>query len=293
MALAPALSGRGAIPGVVAALLLLAAPASADPLADAAQSYADGNIAQARADWLRLAAQGDAQAAYRLGLLSDIGQGTAENPAEAYRWYRRAAEGGNAAAQFNVAVMEDNGRGTAHDVADAQIWYARSAARGNSRAQYDMGLLYESGDGVPQNPAAARAWFKLALAGGLHAASAKLEAPGGGEIPPGGPKGDTLQSAIPVAPRTGTVVARTADNATEIVWSAPREPVPVRYFLQVVERTDDGLREMHAEYADATAALIHLDPGAHICFWRVFTVSSGRARYVVSPWTAFSLQDLA
>ena len=253
-------------------------------------------MAQARRIWLALVDGGNAEAAYRLGLLAELGRGTAQDTTEAYRWYRRAAESGHAVAEFNVAIMEDSGRGTAHDIADAAAWYGRAAARGNSRAQYDLGLLYETGEGVPRNPAAARAWFHLAAASGLSAASAKLD-----DTPDQTQAALPAQSAaaasaapllpaIPVAPAAGGVVGMGPDRSIEIVWSAPRQPLAVRYFLQVVTRDGGPEREIQAEYVTATAAILHLDPAAQGYFWRVFTVSPAQARYVVTPWAAFGLR---
>ena len=294
-------SKRSTAPIVAAAgLCLLAGPAAADSFADASRAYVAGDIAKARATWISLAHAGDADAAYRLGLLADLGQGTPESAGDAYRWYRRAAGEGDAAAEFNVAVMEDSGRGTAHDAADAATWYGRAAARGNLRAQYDLGLLYEAGDGVPLNPAAARAWFRMASAGGLPAARAKLEnapepasarGPRGSQAPQ--PSVDTLRPAIPVAPSAGAIVAPGPNASTEIVWIAPGQPQPVRYFLQVVTSDKRPAREVHAGYADATATLAHLDPTTHRYLWRIVTVSPSRADYVASNWIAFSLHGLA
>ena len=281
---------RPGLLGLAMALCLPCGPALADSFADASRAYLTGDFAHARKIWLSLADAGNAESAYRLGLLSDLGQGAPENAGDAYAWYRRAAEGGNAAAEFNVAVMEDSGRGTAHDAADAATWYGRAAARGNSRAQYNLGLLYQAGDGVPQNPAAAQAWFRLARAGGLQAADAKLA---GLDTGTGKDDGAELQSAVPSAPRAGAIVTPGADGSTEIVWRAPRQRQAVRYFLQVVKRQGGATREVQGGYVDATAALVHLDPMAHSYFWRIFTVSPGRARYSVTPWIAFSLRALA
>ena len=249
---------------VLAVCCLIAAPALADPPAPGAE------------------------AAYRLGLRADLGQGMPEDAREAYHWYRQAAEAGLPEAAFNVAVMEDSGRGVAHDAADAATWYARAAARGNARAQYDLGLLYASGDGVPRNPAAARAWFRLALAHGLAAAAEKLRP---AAQPVAAAVGAAPQAAIPVAPGAHVVVRTAADGSVVFVWRAPPQNGDVRYFLQVVTRDGGAPREIAASYADATAALVHPGTAAGYCFWRVFTVAP--ERYVTTPWVAFSLRGPA
>ena len=267
--------------------LLTGTAAHAQPASDAKLAYGAGNYTRAHDLWLPLANAGDADAAFRLGLLADLGQGMPEDAETAYRWYRRAAEAGQAQAEFNVAVMQDSGRGTAHDVASAAAWYARAAARGNHRAQYNLGLLYNVGDGVPRNQAAARAWFHLAAAG-LPAAAEKLHAMGPDDVSAVNGKGNMPNIAMPVVPQTGTPVASGDDGTTEIVWSAPAEATPVRYFLQVVARDNGVPHEVFAAYLDVTAALVKLDRTQHAYAWRVFTVSASRASYATTPWIEFT-----
>jgi len=271
----------------------VAGAAPAAPLASAAKAYASGDIGRARGLWLPLAQAGDPEAAFRLGLLADLGEGVPEDAAAAYRWFRRAAEAGYAAAEFNVAVMKDSGRGTPQDTAGAAEWYARAAARGNRRAQYNLALLYTDGDGVSRNPAVARAWFRLAAASGLPAAAEKLGALGADRLPSDRLKlSGTLHPVLPIAPRAGSVITSGGDAFVEIVWSAPAEDLPVRYFLQVVTR--DGIEhEVHAKYLDVTSTLVRLDAGHHAYAWRVYTVSPRSASYTVSPWTSFSTRSLA
>lgn len=279
---------------VLAALLVglltstaVALPASEVQQASQAQSaYEAGNYTQARELWLPLANAGNAEAAFRLGLLDDLGEGTPEDTAAAYRWYLRAAEAGHAQAEFNVAVMRDSGRGTVRDMATAAAWYSRAAARGNHRAQYNLALLYSDGDGVPRNQAVARAWFRLA-ASGLPAAAQKLRAPEI-EASPADQKDRTLRSAIPVTPPSGTAILSDADGAIEIVWSAPAQVAPVRYFLQVIVRGEGSQREIYAAYLDVTAVVVKLDRTEHAYAWRVFTVSPSSASYSVSSWTPFT-----
>ncbi len=267
--------------------LLAGTAAHGQPAMDARRAYAAGNYKRAYDLWMPLARAGDADAAFRLGLLADLGEGMPENAEAAYRWYWSAAQAGHPEAEFNVAVMHDSGRGTAHDVAAAAAWYGRAAARGNHRAQYNLALLYNDGDGVPRNPTVARAWFRLA-ASGVPAAMAKLHAAAPDDLSAQvRQQGDTPRAAIPVAPRPGAT-ASGIGGTTEIVWAAPAEPTPVRYFLQVVARDEGIPHELYAAYLDVTAALVTLDPKTHDYAWRVFTVSPSRASYSVSPWTAFT-----
>ena len=263
--------------------------ALASPGADASAAYEHHDYTQARHIWLSMAQAGDADAAYRLGIMSDLGQGTTEDATEAYHWYRRAAETGYAPAEFNVAVMSDSDRGAPHNTALAAEWYARAATHGNHRAQYNLGLLYNTGDGVPRNRAVAAAWFHLAAIGGLPAAAEHVEALSA-HPDTRGPQSTSLHPVHPVAPKAGATLTR---NAVEIVWTAPSQTVPVRFFLQVVAHDGTDTRELYAAYTDATAALVRVAPGHRSYAWRVFTVSPSTADYSIGPWTSFMLHKRA
>ena len=279
----------------LASILLLGTAQATPPPPDAAQqaerAYATHDVQRARALWLSLAASGNADAAFRLGLLADVGNGEPQDANRAYNWFLQAARAGLPEAEFNVAAMKDGGRGTAQDEAGAATWYARSAARGNRRAEYDLGLLYASGAGVPHNPAAARAWFKQAARSGVAAASGKLKAlvrdPGAANLRPSA----TLHTVTLVTPGAGETRDPPPDGSLAFIWTAPAEAESVRYFLQVVARGQDPEREIHAGYVDVTAKLVALDPAAHDYAWRVFTVSPRAGRYTVTPWTAFKTRD--
>ena len=142
---------------------------------DAGQSaYADGRFIDALRIWRPRAEQGDARAAFGLGLLYDLGEGVGQDAAAAYGWYRRAAETGYVLAEFNLGVMCDSGVGTGRNATEAALWYARAAAHGYARAEYNLAQLYETGDGVPRNLDMATSWYAAAAAHGLSAAAHKV-----------------------------------------------------------------------------------------------------------------------
>ena len=62
-------------------------------------AYKSGDYATALREWKALAALGDANAQYLLGLMYDNGDGVPENDKEAVKWYKLAAEQGDADAQ--------------------------------------------------------------------------------------------------------------------------------------------------------------------------------------------------
>ena len=291
MARHPATAALALLLGLHPGLASAATPPDRNAAQQAARAFAAHDVQRARTLWLSLAADGDAEAAFRLGLLADAGDGEPQDATRAYDWFCQAADAGLSEAEFNVAAMKDGGRGTALDEAGAATWYARAAARGNRRAEYDLGLLYDAGTGVPRNPAAARAWFRQAASSGLPAASNKLEAPardpGAANLQPSA----KLHPAAPVAPSAGETVDLPEDRSVAFVWTAAAEAQTARYFLQVVARGQGPDREIHAGYVDVTAGLVTLDPTAHDYAWRVFTVSPQAGRYAVTPWTAFRTRD--
>jgi TPR repeat protein len=137
-----------------------------------AQDAAAGPLPELR----RLADAGDAEAAFKVGLTYDLGQGAPQDFVEAMDWYKRAAAQGHATAMFNVGVLYDAGRGVAEDHAEAARWYRRAAQLGFARADYNLGMMYQRGDGVPRDAAQARRYFEAAQRHGAEAARGKLAA---------------------------------------------------------------------------------------------------------------------
>ncbi len=281
---------------VLRALLLLcatgAAPAPADS-GEAQRAYDAGKYDIARLLWTAQAEDGDPAAQLSLGSLYDLGQGVSRDPVAAYGWYRRAAETGSPDAEFNVAAMSDTGDGVSRNMAEAALWYGRAATHGNRRAQYNLGQLYAAGDGVPRNPEQAEAWFRAAAAD-LPAAAERLaasrRAKRSNPSPAGGPP--PLEAAQPVAPANGAVVPALAGTPgrVELVWASPAEPVPVRFFVQLLALDPIEPREVFAAYLDESATLATLDrvPGHYA--WRVYAVGRSVGHYAASEWSQFQVR---
>jgi localization factor PodJL len=117
---------------------------------------------------LRTAAlQGDAAAAYEIGVRFAEGHGVPANADEAARWYGRAASKGIALAQFRYASMLEKGHGVKKDLAEARRLYLAAATQGNAKAMHNLAVLYAEGiDGRPDYPAAVQ-WFRKASAYGI------------------------------------------------------------------------------------------------------------------------------
>lgn len=95
-------------------------------------------------------------------------------PAEALQYFRAAAEQGNARAAYNVGVLYLNGNGVAADKAQAFVWFRKAADRGDNEAQFNLGLACEQGDGIARDDRAALAWYEKSAHGGNVRAAARL-----------------------------------------------------------------------------------------------------------------------
>ncbi|MBV9550852.1 MAG: SEL1-like repeat protein [Alphaproteobacteria bacterium] len=121
--------------------------------------------------WLsQAAAQGQPVAQYRLGTLYERGQGVAANPATAASWYLKAANAGNRLAMYNLAVALANKSLGQQNMSEAARWFMKAAGLGLVDAQFNLAVLYERGDGVPQNLSDAYKWYMIAAAAGDNGA---------------------------------------------------------------------------------------------------------------------------
>ena len=258
------------------------------PVADPGQSaYAAGRFIDALRIWRPRAEQGDARAAFGLGLLYDLGEGVGQDAAAAYDWYRRAAEAGYVLAEFNIYVLCDSGTGTTRNPTEAALWYARAAAHGYARAEYDLAQLYQAGEGVPRNLDMAASWYAAAAGHGLSAAALKLaslreerrQATSTAAANP------TLAPAVPTdasASGTGKSVQ------IELSWAAPAQPVPVEFFVQVLALDTGGAHRVFTSFSKQSAVLVSLPRVPAVYAWRVYTVAASVPDYAPSAWSYFS-----
>jgi hypothetical protein len=77
-------------------------------------------------------------------------------------WYKLAAEQGVSEAQFRLGVLTERGEGTPRNDAEAGKWYMRSAEQGYAPAEARLGVLYTQGKGVTQDNLKAYFWLTLA-----------------------------------------------------------------------------------------------------------------------------------
>ena len=130
-----------------------------------------------------VAAAGDENAQYNVGLMYLKGQGVPENPEEASRWFHRAAMQGQVDAQSFLGALHADGQGVHQDYALAAYWLTRAADAGHPAAQSFLGQLYFDGLGVARDYVQAYVWFSLAEGNGYRESQAWRE------------KAETLMSA--------------------------------------------------------------------------------------------------
>lgn len=89
----------------------------------AAKLHKGGDTPAAVAIWQRWAGQGNADAAYNLGVIHQHGDGVPLDYREAMRWYRQAADRGDKIAQFQIGFMFQSGQGVEADPQEAHRWF--------------------------------------------------------------------------------------------------------------------------------------------------------------------------
>ena len=165
---AAALCGSGA--AVTASRLVASA---AGVLLAAALPMAAGQLP----DGLReRAEQGDAAAQADLGRRYYVGEGVAQDDAEAARWTRLAADQGHAPAQYSLGLLYYRGRGVTGDDAAAARWYRAAAEQGHPPAQAALSDMYTYGAGVEEDPVLASMWIELAWRASLDGGGWRLYA---------------------------------------------------------------------------------------------------------------------
>lgn len=135
--------------------------------AQANQAYDAGEIHLAYRLWQGIAEQDHADAAFKLGMLHDRGDGVEHDASIAAHWYLRAALVGHHYAQHNLGVAYANGDGVEIDIRAAISWWQRAAEQGNVDSQYNLGIVYALGThGITQNTEMAESWWRKAAQGG-------------------------------------------------------------------------------------------------------------------------------
>lgn len=82
-----------------------------------------------------LAAQGDSNAQYTLGMLCLECLGVEQDYTKAAKWLKKAAECGHTEAQLQLGNLYTEGLGVEQDYKKAKAWYEKAAYQGHAGAQ--------------------------------------------------------------------------------------------------------------------------------------------------------------
>jgi TPR repeat protein len=123
----------------------------------------------------KMAAEGNADAQSKLGVLYSSGVGMKMDKKEAVKWYRKSAAQGNPVGEWNLAFMYVRGEGVEADFTEARKLFHKAAENGFANAQYDLGMMLLQGLGGKQDQAEAENWFRVAAGQGYREAEKILK----------------------------------------------------------------------------------------------------------------------
>ena len=107
---------------------------------------------------------GDAEGAFYLGRLFELGLGTEADPMRAANLYAAAAEGGSARGQLRLGLMYHEGTVLLRDYVEGTRLICKAADAGLADAQLNCGLSYQTGRGVETDTARATVYWEQAAA---------------------------------------------------------------------------------------------------------------------------------
>lgn len=148
-----------------ALLLLLAIPAFADVTAGIEKLNA-GDVKGAAADFAAGYDAGDAEGAFYLGRLFELGLGTERDEMRAANLYSAAAAKGSLRAKTRLGLMYHEGRILLRDYAEGTRLLCEAAAGGDADGQLNCGLALQAGRGVAADEAKAVDWLGKAAGQG-------------------------------------------------------------------------------------------------------------------------------
>ena len=155
---------------LVAALMIMAAPAQAQSVKAGIEAWQRADFAAAVAIWRPLAEAGDADAAFNLGQAYRLGRGVPIDLAAAQTWFEDAARQGHVDAQTTLGLLLFD---TGNRIGGMR-WLKSAAEQGEPRALLIYGTALFNGDGVVRDPVLAYAYVSRAAAQGLAPAKTTL-----------------------------------------------------------------------------------------------------------------------
>jgi len=186
-------------------------PAAAG-MEEATDAYFAGQYDTAFDEFSALAADGNAEAAFYLGHMYEMGFGVPANLSQALSWYRKAADLGSAEAYFTIGQMQEKGRGTPQNFDGAFQAYLSASQMGHAQATKRVAMMYAEGQGTQVDYIKAAQLLKgLADEGDAEAQDLLAHLMGTGRVP-----------KDVIADQAGTQPADAGDAASTI--SAPTAP---------------------------------------------------------------------
>jgi len=107
---------------------------AAEPIDDGLAAFQSEDYARALEILLPLAAAGNLEASYTVGVIYDFGRGVNQDDMTAGTWYRIAAVQGMAEAQLAMAMLFDSGEGILQNFVEVFAWSSIAADQGLPRA---------------------------------------------------------------------------------------------------------------------------------------------------------------
>ncbi len=124
---------------------------------------------------MRLAQEGHGEAMFFLALMYERGNGVAQNPQEAVRWYVRSALCGWSDSMFNLGQKFYKGEVVQPDQSKAADLFFLVATTGDPDGQWAFGVLVAAGEGRPQDLIEGCGWLLLAANQGHEGAKTELQ----------------------------------------------------------------------------------------------------------------------
>ncbi len=146
-------------------LVALASPAVADVAAGVEKLNA-GDVKGAAADFASAYDAGDAEGAFYLGRLFELGLGTERDEMRAANLYSAASDKGSLRAKTRLGLMYHEGRVLLRDYAQGTKLLCEAADGGDADGQLNCGLALQAGRGVAADEAKAIGYMEKAAAQG-------------------------------------------------------------------------------------------------------------------------------
>ncbi len=205
----------------------------------AAAAYQSGNFAEAETLWTALAAQGDPNSQYAMGIMHLKKEAKRSQDGAAFRYLVDAAKKQHVAAMFNLGVAYWEGRGVNRQPEKAVNWWEVAAQRQDAGAQYNLGLAYYIGEGRAQDTSKAIYWADLAAKSGHPQAKSLLRTLKAEPLPASMAQKsikETSQNTVAVAKNEVKKTATgKADTSTSVAVLKPVKGTQIRLTTKLTE----------------------------------------------------------